>query len=165
MILKDRTLRFLKKHPKKLILFGILLIAYYFCLPKELFKVPTATVIESRQGNLLGAKIADDGQWRFPVIDSVPKKFETCLLQFEDAYFYTHFGFNPVSMVKAFVANISARKTVRGGSTLTQQVIRLSRNQNRSYFEKGIELMLSTRLELRYSKKEILAFSLAFLIV
>ena len=156
MILKDRWLHFARKHPKKLILFSLLLIAYYFCLPKQLFKVPTATVVESRQGTLIGAKIADDGQWRFPVVDSVPKKFETCLLQFEDGHFYHHFGFNPVSMAKAIRSNFAAGKTVRGGSTLTQQLIRLSRNKNRSYFEKFIELILATRLELRHSKEDIL---------
>jgi len=147
---------FLRKHPKKLLLLTILLIAYYFCLPKTLFDVPTATVVESREGNLLGAMIADDGQWRFPEIDSVPKKFEQCLLQFEDAHFYNHPGFNPVSMAKAIGNNISAGKTVRGGSTLTQQVIRLSRKKSRSYWEKAIELILATRLEFRYSKEEIL---------
>jgi len=151
-----RFASFFKKHPKKLISLVILLIAYYFCLPKELFKVPTATVVESRQGTLLGAKIAEDGQWRFPEIDSVPRKFEICLVQFEDAYFYKHPGFNPVSMTKAIGANISAGKTVRGGSTLTQQVIRLSRNKPRSYWEKIIELILATRLEFRYSKEDIL---------
>ncbi len=156
MILKDRGLHFVRKHPKKLLLFSLLLIAYYCCLPKQLFKVPTATVVESRQGTLVGAKIADDGQWRFPVVDSVPKKFETCLLQFEDGHFYQHFGFNPVSMAKAIRSNFAAGKTVRGGSTLTQQLIRLSRNKNRSYFEKFIELILATRLEFRHSKETIL---------
>lgn len=148
--------RLFRKHPKKIVFATLLLIAYYFCLPNELFKTPTSTVVESRQGELLGAQIATDGQWRFPVIDSVPKKFETCLLAFEDAYFYKHPGFNPVSMAKAVGANISAGKTVRGGSTITQQVIRLSRNNKRSYGEKLIELILATRLELRHSKKEIL---------
>lgn len=147
---------FARKHPKKLIILAILVIAYYFCLPKTLFSTPTATVIESQEGNLLGALIADDGQWRFPVMDSVPQKFEQCLLQFEDAHFYRHPGFNPVSMAKAIAANISAGKTVRGGSTLTQQLIRLSRNKNRTYWEKVIELVLATRLEFRLSKEEIL---------
>lgn len=147
---------FLKKHPKKFITLAILFIAYYFCLPKQLFKTPTATVVESRQGTLLGAKIAADGQWRFPQIDSVPRKFEICLLQFEDAYFYKHPGFNPVSMAKAIGSNISAGKTVRGGSTITQQIIRLSRNKGRSYGEKFIELILATRLEFRSSKEDIL---------
>ncbi len=151
-----RLYPFFKKHSKKLITLAILLIAYYFCLPKQLFITPTATVVESRQGTLLGAKIAADGQWRFPEIDSIPKKFETCLLQFEDAYYYKHFGFNPVSMLKAIASNLSAGKTVRGGSTLTQQVIRLSRNKSRSYGEKLIELILATRLEFRSSKEEIL---------
>ncbi|SDL65128.1 penicillin-binding protein 1C [Kriegella aquimaris] len=134
-----------------------LLTAYNFCLPKQLFNDPTATVIESQSGTLLGAMIADDGQWRFPVADSVPNKFKECVVQFEDAYFYKHPGFNPVSIVKALVANVSIGKTVRGGSTITQQVIRLSRKgEKRSYWEKFIELILSTRLELRSSKDDIL---------
>lgn len=146
-----------KKHFGKLLLPAILVTAYYFCLPKQLFNDPTATVIESRSGTLLGAVIADDGQWRFPVVDSVPNKFKECLMQFEDAYFYRHPGFNPVSMGKAFVANVSEGKTVRGGSTLTQQVIRLSRKgKKRSYWEKFIELILATRLELRSTKDDIL---------
>lgn len=153
----DKLLQFFKNNPKKTVAIVVLLVAYYFCLPKVLFKVPTATVIESNKGVLLGAKIADDGQWRFPVVDSVPKKFKTCLLNFEDAYFYKHPGFNPISMAKAIGSNYKAGKTVRGGSTITQQVIRLSReNQKRSYGEKLIELVLATRLELRYSKEEIL---------
>jgi penicillin-binding protein 1C len=157
MNLKSKIFNFFKKHPKKILFAGVVLVAYYFCLPKTLFNVPTATVVESKNGILLGAKIADDGQWRFPVVDSVPYKFETCLLNFEDAYFYKHIGFNPVSMGKAVLANIKSGHTVRGGSTITQQVIRMSRNnQKRSYFEKLKELILATRLELRYSKKEIL---------
>ncbi len=151
-----------KKHPKKLIVLTILLIAYYFCLPNQLFNAPTSTVVESREGTLLGAKIAADGQWRFPVVDSIPKKFKVCLLQFEDAHFYNHPGFNPVSMMKAMGANISAGKTIRGGSTITQQLIRLSRNKKRSYWEKFLELILATRLEFRYSKENILKLYVSY---
>ena len=146
-----------KKHPRKVLVSAILLLAYYFCLPKDLFVDPTATVIESKNGKLLGAMIADDGQWRFPEVDSVPFKFKTCIIQFEDAYFYRHPGFNPISMAKAVAANIKAGKSVRGGSTLTQQVIRLSRKgKKRTYWEKAIELVLATRLELRHTKEEII---------
>lgn len=135
----------------------MLLIAYYFCLPDTLFDVPTSTVIESREGVLLGAKIADDGQWRFPELDSVPKKFKICIVQFEDGYFYNHPGFNPVSMTKALWQNMTSGEVKRGGSTLTQQVIRLSRKgTKRTYFEKIKEIILATRLEFRYSKEEIL---------
>ena len=146
-----------QKHPWKWLILILLLLAYYFCLPKQLFNTPHATVVESRSGKLLGALIAEDRQWRFPVVDSVPYKFETCILNFEDAHFYSHPGFNPVSIGKAFMANILAGKTVRGGSTLTQQVIRLSRNhKKRTYWEKVRELVLATRLELGYSKEDIL---------
>jgi membrane carboxypeptidase/penicillin-binding protein PbpC len=40
---------------------------------------------------LFGAKIAFDGQWRFPVQDSVPDKFKN-VLSIEDEYFYKHLG-------------------------------------------------------------------------
>ncbi|MAX71457.1 MAG: penicillin-binding protein 1C [Flavobacteriaceae bacterium] len=135
----------------------MLLVVYYFCLPKQLFKDPTATVITSSSNVLLGAKIADDGQWRFPANDSIPEKFKTCILQFEDEYFYKHPGFNPISIFKALKENLSSGSVKRGGSTITQQVIRLSRKgQSRTYFEKLKELILATRLEFRHSKDDIL---------
>ncbi|NUY81539.1 penicillin-binding protein 1C [Flavobacterium sp. MAH-1] len=135
----------------------VLLIVYYFSLPRTLFQEPFSTVIESDDGQLLGAKIADDRQWRFPAADSVPDKFKQCIVHFEDENFYWHPGFNPISMWKAFIENRKAGKVRRGGSTITQQVIRLSRkNKVRSYSEKLIEVVLSTRLEFRHSKERIL---------
>jgi penicillin-binding protein 1C len=132
---------------------------YAFCLPKELFTKPTSTVITSNNDALLGALIATDGQWRFPHNDAVPKKFKTCLIQFEDEHFYKHPGFNPVSIFNAFKQNLQAETVKRGGSTITQQVIRLSRNnRSRTYFEKLKELVLSIRLEFSVSKEKILAF-------
>ncbi|GGX12243.1 penicillin-binding protein 1C [Aquimarina muelleri] len=148
---------YIRKHPKRFILFGLVSIWYYFSLPTPLFKDPTATVIETRAGELLGAKIAKDGQWRFPETDSVPKKFEQCIIAFEDQQFYRHFGFNPVAMGEAILQNIKAGKVVRGGSTITQQVIRLARKgEKRTYFEKLKELILATRLEFGASKENIL---------
>ncbi len=131
-------------------------VLWLFSLPSPLFESPTATVVESREGFMLGARIADDGQWRFPKMDSVPMRFEQSILLFEDEYFYRHPGFNPVSIGKALWQNLTTDKR-RGGSTLTQQVIRLSRkNKQRSYVEKLIEIFQATRLEAGYSKKEIL---------
>lgn len=150
-------LNYIKRNPKKSAAVFILLVVYYFSLPRVLFEEPYATVIESNDGELLAAKIAHDGQWRFPAKDSVPDKFKKCIVYFEDEHFYYHPGFNPVAMVKAFQQNRSAGKVVRGGSTLTQQVIRLSRKNNkRTYYEKGIELVLATRLEFRHSKEKII---------
>src|SRR5690606_14760723 len=140
-----------------LIIFLVVFIYWLFCLPAELFLSPKSTVVESREGILIGARIADDGQWRFPEMDSVPQKFSQCILYFEDEYFYYHPGFNPVSIVEAFWNNLT-KSGRRGGSTITQQVIRLSRkNQERTYREKLIELFWATRLEMEKSKEEILS--------
>lgn len=153
----NKIISIVKTHKIKSIVFVILLIWYYFALPKQLFSEPTSTVIESVDGQLLGAQIATDGQWRFPPSDSLPQKFTKSIIAFEDAYFYKHPGFNPVSIVKAFWQNIKSGSVKRGGSTLTQQVIRLSRKgKKRTYFEKLKELVLATRLEVRYSKSNIL---------
>ncbi len=149
--------KYISAHPKRFIVLGALLIWYYFALPKPVFKEPHATVLETRKGELVGAKIAMDGQWRFPEADSVPKKFRQCIIAYEDQQFYRHLGFNPVAMTEAMFQNIKAGKVVRGGSTITQQVIRLARKgKKRTYFEKLKELILATRLELGKSKRDIL---------
>ncbi|WP_298756071.1 penicillin-binding protein 1C [uncultured Psychroserpens sp.] len=154
-----KLVNYIKQRKKRFVLLAILLIIYAFCLPSDLFKDPTATVITSRNNELLGAQIAADGQWRFPHNDSIPEKFKTCIIQFEDEYFYKHPGFNPISIFKALKDNLSAGEVKRGGSTLTQQVIRLSRKgQARTYLEKIKEIILATRLELRDSKDEILGY-------
>ncbi len=155
----NKIATYIKRHQIKSIIIGGLLVSYYFCLPKQLFKDPTATVITDTSQKLLGAQIAKDGQWRFPHNDSIPIKFKTCIVQFEDEYFYKHPGFNPISIFKAIRENLKSGKVKCGGSTLTQQVIRLSRKgQKRTYFEKLKELILATRLEFRNSKEDILSY-------
>jgi penicillin-binding protein 1C len=155
--LANRVLHYIQRNKLKSAVAVVLLVAYYFCLPRTLFNDPYATVIESAEGELLGARIAKDGQWRFPAQDSVPYKFRQCIVYFEDQHFYKHPGFNPVAIVKAMKQNHEAGRVVRGGSTLTQQVIRLSReHKKRNYFEKLVEMVLATRLEFRYSKDDIL---------
>ncbi|WP_346881756.1 penicillin-binding protein 1C [uncultured Algibacter sp.] len=150
---------YVKRHKIKSVIITGLLMVYIFCLPKQLFKDPTATVITSSNNELLGAQIAKDGQWRFPHNDSIPEKFKTCIVLFEDEYFYKHPGFNPVSIFKALQQNLKSSRVKRGGSTITQQVIRLSRKgTSRTYFEKIKEIILATRLEIRDSKAEILAY-------
>ena len=151
-------INYLRRHKIRTAIGGILLLWYIFCLPSPLFKEGYATVVESREGKLLGGKIAPDGQWRFPERDTVPYKLREAILAFEDAHFYYHWGVNPISTAKALLTNLRYGHTVRGGSTLTQQVIRLARkNKARTYGEKLIEAIWATRLEFRYSKEKILA--------
>lgn len=136
---------------------GIGILAYIFLLsPRNWFDKPYSTVVFDNSGGLLGARIADDGQWRFPTDTVVSPKVETCLLLFEDEYFYYHIGFNPVSLVKATIRNIRAGKVVSGGSTITMQLTRIYRgSKRRSIPEKLYEILLATRVEAHFSKKEI----------
>ena len=137
---------------------AILLLGYLLCLPRNIFKnVSYSTVVESADGELLGARIAADGQWRFPPCDTVPDRFATALIQFEDRHFRYHPGVNPVSLVRAARDNIRSGHVVSGGSTITMQVIRLSRQRERTIWQKMVEAVLATRLELRCSKRRILA--------
>lgn len=132
-------------------------LVFWFNFPNPLFNDPYSTVILDKNGKLLSAQIATDGQWRFPEVDSVPTQLEQAVLYFEDEYFYFHPGVNPVSLARAFVQNIQQQRVVSGGSTISMQVIRLSRkNPARTYLEKLYELLLALRLELQYSKQEIL---------
>ena len=141
-----------------LILFEVLLAGWLCCLPKDLFQGTSyATVVTDRNGELLGARIAADQQWRFPPCDTVPARFATALVQFEDRHFRWHPGVNPVALVRAAADNARAGHVVSGGSTLTMQVIRLSRNRERTLWQKLVEAVLATRLEFRCSKDEILA--------
>lgn len=137
-----------------LILITILVIGYIFCLPRQLFHVPYSTVVTDRNGELLGARIASDGQWRFPPRTTTPEKIKQCLITFEDRHFYHHWGVNPVSISRAAYQNLKNKRIVSGGSTLTMQTIRLARNESRTFGEKFIEMILATRLEFRASKEK-----------
>jgi penicillin-binding protein 1C len=125
--------------------------------PFPRFRAPLSTVVEAENGDLLGARIADDGQWRFPAAAYIPEKFEAALLTFEDRYFYRHPGINPVSIIRAMVYNIKAGEIVSGGSTISMQVARLARgNVQRTYAAKIVEMFSALKLELFRSKKKIL---------
>lgn len=155
---------FLQQNRKKLILSSILttgLLWFYFCLPKPLFQEPYSLVISDRSGELLQARIASDGQWRFPISEEVPEKFEKALLTFEDKNFYYHPGVNPLSIGRAAVQNIKKKRVVSGGSTLTMQTIRIAGKRPRNAWNKLVEMALAFRLECGYSKKEILALYVA----
>ncbi len=125
--------------------------------PLPRFRSPLSTVVEAKNGALIGARIADDGQWRFPGTDNIPEKFEKAILTFEDRYFYYHPGINPVAILRAAIYNIKAGRIISGGSTITMQVARISRGgQPRTYSEKMIEMLSAVKLELFSSKKKIL---------
>ncbi|MEZ4920502.1 MAG: penicillin-binding protein 1C [Saprospiraceae bacterium] len=126
-------------------------------MPRPLFNKPYSTVLEDRNSVLLGARIAEDGQWRFPTPDSLPKKYANCVVAFEDKRFWYHPGVDPLSLFRAIRQNIQQGKVVSGASTISMQVIRLAQNNPpRTIWEKLKELVMATRLEAGYSKEHIL---------
>ncbi|MBS1636103.1 MAG: penicillin-binding protein 1C [Bacteroidetes bacterium] len=151
----------MKTWRRRILLSGFILFAawYAVCLPDQLFHDSTSTVLLDKDGNLLGAKIAEDGQWRFSATQKVPAKFETCLIEFEDRNFHAHYGISLKGIGRAVMQNFQNKRIVSGGSTITMQLARIMRrNPPRTIPEKALEMILATRLELRYSKSEILGF-------
>lgn len=159
----DAALRFVVMSWKNVI--GVLAIAgsatlacwWWQCLPQRLFQSPTSTVLTDADGALMNARIASDGQWRFPPMDSVPPRFRAAILAFEDQYFAFHNGVHAPALCRALFQNIAAGRVVSGGSTLTMQVVRMSRqNPARTIVEKMSECLRALRLEWRMDKDEIL---------
>ena len=140
-----------------MLLLGLLL-WFWLSLPKKLLHAPTSYVIEDANGNLLNATIAADGQWRFPYNKNIPQKFIDCITTYEDKRFFKHPGIDPIAIGRAIIKDVKNREAAQGGSTLTMQVIRLSKKDDkRSIWNKLKESILAVRLECSYSKKEILA--------
>ncbi|MBK6830628.1 MAG: penicillin-binding protein 1C [Flavobacteriales bacterium] len=122
-----------------------------------LFTTPRSTVLLDAKGELLAATVADDGQWRMPPSDSIPARFERCLVEFEDRRFRHHWGIHLPSLVRAWQQNRQAGHIVSGGSTITMQVARMAcGDRDRNVWNKLVEMMLALRLETRYDKDEIL---------
>lgn len=129
----------------------------YLTGPRTLFPEACSTLLYSSDGQLLGARIAPDGQWRFPPADTLPDKFVTCLLTYEDKRFYQHPGVDPTAIARAMRTNLSRGKIVSGGSTITMQLARIARgNRNRTLYEKMIETGYALLLETACDKHEIL---------
>ncbi|MDR0295432.1 MAG: penicillin-binding protein 1C, partial [Prevotellaceae bacterium] len=155
---KWKFIKRLSKRKKRWLTAGILLFVGFLLLPSSFDKEPMSTVIESVDGYLLGAKIAADGQWRFPAEGRLPDKYAKALVAFEDRRFFWHPGIDPISVGRALWTNIRKGKVVEGGSTISMQTVRLMRKgKSRTIFEKMIEATLALRLEFRYSKQEILS--------
>ncbi|MCP4520289.1 MAG: penicillin-binding protein 1C [Cytophagales bacterium] len=156
----SRIKKYFSFPPQAYWLLGTISILYFYsCLPYPLFEQPSSVVLLDKNKQLLGAKIAKDGQWRFPHNKKVPEKFKQAIIAFEDQNFEKHWGVDITGVIRAFYLNIKHQKVVSGGSTIDMQVIRLARKgQGRTFFEKAIEIIWATRLNTKYNKDKILAF-------
>ncbi|MCQ2207071.1 MAG: penicillin-binding protein 1C [Paludibacteraceae bacterium] len=142
-----------------LFLCGILVWVFVMLIwiPTPLFKSDYSTVIYSCEGDLMGARVAHDAQWRFPESDSIPEKFKKSIVCFEDKRFYRHLGIDFIAIVRSIRNNIVGSNR-QGASTLTMQVARMAREgKSRNLWQKFVEMNWATWIELTHSKESIMA--------
>ena len=113
-----------KPAKKRICFFAMLVVAmlaagYCLFLPRTLFDEPFSATVWSRDGRLMSAKVASDGQWRFFPTDSVPEKFRVAITTYEDKRFYRHFGVDPLALGRAVRQNLAAGRITSGARTLT----------------------------------------------
>lgn len=107
-------------------------------------------------------KFADKrGMWRYPrAISDVSDLYLEVLLNYEDRYFYQHFGVNPGSLIRAAWQWLENGRIISGGSTITMQVARMIRPVDRNLWGKAWQILTALQLEWRYDKSQILTYYL-----
>jgi len=136
----------------------LLAVAAERALPARLLDAPHATLLLARGGELLGARVAADEQWRVPPSGPLPAPLRRALLTFEDKRFFEHAGVDWVAVGRAAWLNATRGRVVSGASTLSMQVVRLSLGaRERTLRAKLHEAWLALGLERRLGKEEILA--------
>src|SRR5947208_575101 len=119
------------------------------------YQPPVATRIFADDGTLIG-EFYVERRYLVPLA-SIPPHVRMAFLAAEDDDFYRHHGVNPLSILRALMANVLHHQVVQGGSTITQQVVKaLLLSPERSYERKVKELVLAFRLEAKLSKDDIL---------
>jgi penicillin-binding protein 1A len=102
--------------------------------------------------------IAEKGLRRSHVkLEDMPPHLIHAVLDTEDRRFFYHYGFDPAGMLRATITNRRAGRIIQGGSTITQQLVKvLFLKPDRTYWRKVEEALLSLSLEYRFEKKQIL---------
>ncbi|HXS46853.1 MAG TPA: transglycosylase domain-containing protein [Solirubrobacterales bacterium] len=116
------------------------------------------STVYAGDGSKLGVIESDEA--RAPIsIDRVPKDLRRATVAIEDERFYEHGGIDPEGIARAALKNLEAGKTVEGGSTITQQLVRnlCIANPSRDLERKIIEAQLAIEYAERHSRKEILS--------
>jgi penicillin-binding protein 1C len=148
-LLQNRPLRVL-------IIGGSLFILSVLIWPINRPNYDYSTIVNDSNGSLLSATVAEDSQWRFPKPDTIPMKIITCVRYFEDEYFYWHPGINPISLVRATWQNTRSGKIVSGASTINMQIARMIGQNRRTILNKLSEIMIALKLELLFSKDDLM---------
>lgn len=169
-----------KKHRhiiKTLIIFLVTMFTLLLVAGGLLFGYYASNAPEIQQSDLVGSiptKIYDqDGQLikelggqnrDLMTSDEIPQVLKDAVLAIEDSRFYSHNGIDPIRIAGAFVANLRSGGIAQGGSTITQQLVKLSvfstDFKDQTLERKAQEAWLSLKLEREYSKDEILTMYL-----
>jgi penicillin-binding protein 1C len=122
----------------------------------------TSTEVVARDGESLRESLSAEGQ-RSRLIDPnrLPDALVHATLAAEDARFFHHPGIDPLALVRALWHDVRARRMIEGGSTLTQQAVKVLIHRDRSAAGKLREALLALRVEHHLSKREILALYLS----
>ncbi len=129
--------------------------------PLPLAEVNPARVVVAEDGTPLWRFADADGIWRYPVtIEEVSPRYLQALIQYEDRWFWSHPGVNPLAIARAAWQDLRSARVVSGGSTLTMQVARLLDPHPRTFGGKVRQLWRAMQLEWHLSKREILTLYL-----
>jgi penicillin-binding protein 1A len=121
----------------------------------EIPKRPPAITIVGIDGKVLATRGERHGATL--TLKDMPPYLPKAFIAIEDRRFYSHYGIDPVGLMRASFANLLHRGVAQGGSTLTQQLAKnLFLTQERTVWRKLQEVVLALWLERRFSKKEIL---------
>ncbi|KPW51509.1 Penicillin-binding protein [Pseudomonas syringae pv. antirrhini] len=145
---------------------GVLLLIALLWLADRLWPLPLpkddlARVVLAEDGTPLWRFADANGVWRYPVTNQqVSPYYLEALLTYEDRWFYSHPGVNPLALVRASWQNLRGARVVSGGSTLSMQVARLLDPHSRTLPGKFRQLWRTLQLEWHLSKDEILSLYL-----
>jgi penicillin-binding protein 1C len=147
-----------------LILFFLTVLADYIW-PADLASNRGAQIVVDSEGEVLRRFADKRGVWRYPTSNTdVSEYYQQALLSYEDRWFYSHPGINPLAMMRAFYQMIRSGHIVSGGSTLTMQAARLrypeNTGGNKGILGKVFQLARALQLEWYFSKHEILNYYL-----
>lgn len=125
--------------------------------PLTIPKIEPSTVVVDRNGQVLRQFSDHNGVFRHWVeLEDINPLYINALINYEDRYFYQHFGVNPLATLRAFGQFITNGKVISGSSTLTMQVARLLYPHERTVLGKMEQMFRAVQLEMMLSKEEIL---------
>src|SRR5215212_4608482 len=116
---------------------------------------PQATIVYDRRGKPAFSYFVE--QRTSVPLDRVSPHMVDAIVAVEDRRFYHHYGIDPLRIAGAALRNLRAGRIVEGGSTITQQLARAAQlSPVRTYDRKLREILVASRLEERYTKRQIL---------